>query len=101
MTEAELSDEEERKRRAQSLSQDIADRYDPTRLSKIVVDQAGRGERLDLDTMSRMERQIGGKFANVRIFRGPFAEAITRQHNADAVTIANTGYIMMRGGSRS
>ncbi len=93
--------EEERRQRTLKLSQDIAERYSPDRLSKIVVDQAGRGEHLDLATQSEMERKIGGKFGSVRIFRGPFAEAITKQHRADAVTVANTGMILVREGPRS
>src|SRR5258706_11240097 len=87
--------EEERKRR-ELLSQEIAKRYSPDRLSRIVVDQAGRGEHLDVGTQSEMERRLGGSFQGVRVFRGPFAEAITRQHRADAVTIAATRMILLR-----
>jgi hypothetical protein len=93
--------EEARRQRTLKLSQDIASRYSPDKLSKIVVDQAGRGEHLDLATQSEMEQKIGGKFGSVRIFRGPFAEAITKQHRADAVTVANTGMILVREGPRS
>jgi len=93
--------EEERRKRALKLSQDIAERYSPDRLSKIVVGEAGRGEHLDLATQSEMERRIGGKFSDVRVFRGPFAEAITKAHRADAVTVANTGMILVREGPRS
>src|SRR4029077_18642198 len=60
-----------------------------------------RGERLDLGTRQEMERRIGGQFGDVRGFRGPFAEAITRHHRADAVTVANTGMILVREGPRS
>src|SRR5438309_274801 len=93
--------EEERKKRALKLSQEIADRYSPDKLSKIVVGGAGRGEHLDLATQSEMERKIGGKFGGVRVFRGPFAEAVTKAHRADAVTVANTGMILVREGPRS
>ena len=96
-----LLDEEERKRRARQLSQEIAQRWEPSRLSKFVVGGAGSGEKLDLDTQSEMERRLGGRFADVRIFRGPFAEAVTKAHRADAVTIANTGMILVREGPRS
>jgi hypothetical protein len=84
-----------------SLSEAIARKYDASRLSKLVVNEAGRGERLDLGTQNEMERNVGGKFHDVRVFRGPFAEAITKQHKADAVTIANTGMILMKQGPRS
>jgi hypothetical protein len=93
--------EEERRKRALALGQEIAHRWEPSRLSKFVVGGAGSGEKLDLGTQSEMERRLGGRFADVRVFRGPFAEAVTRQHKADAVTIANTGMILVREGPRS
>lgn len=93
--------EEERKKRSEQLSDEIARRYDPDRLSKVVVEQAGRGEKLDLGTRQEMERRLGGQFGDVRVFKGPFAEAVTKQHRADAVTIANTGMILVREGPRS
>src|SRR5262249_29269860 len=60
-----------------------------------------RGEPLDVQTRQEMERRIGGQFSSVRVFRGPFAESITRAHKADAVTVANTGMILVREGPRS
>lgn len=99
--EAREAEEEQRRRRGLALSEEIARRYSPDRLSKLVVDQAGRGERLDLATQQEMERKIGGQFGAVRVFRGPFAESVTRAHRADAVTVANTGMILVREGPRS
>ena len=96
-----LDEEEERKKRALALSQEIAQRWEPSRLSKFVVGGAGAGEKLDLATQSLMERRLGGRFGDVRVFRGPFAEAVTKAHRADAVTIANTGMILVREGPRS
>ncbi|MGZ3408668.1 MAG: eCIS core domain-containing protein [Polyangia bacterium] len=93
--------EEERRKRALALGQEIAQRWEPSRLSKFVVGGAGSGEKLDLGTQSEMERRLGGRFGDVRVFRGPFAEAVTKQHRADAVTIANTGMILVREGPRS
>jgi hypothetical protein len=94
-------DEEERRKRALALSQEIAQRWEPSRLSKLVVGGAGAGEKLDLATQSEMEKRLGGRFGNVRVFRGPFAEAVTKAHKADAVTVANTGMILVREGPRS
>lgn len=94
-------DEEERKRRALLLSQQIAQKYDGSRLGRIVVNDAGTGEKLEAGLQSQMESRLGGRFADVRVFRGPFAEAVTRAHRADAVTIANTGMILVREGPRS
>src|SRR6266404_2490842 len=93
--------EEERRKRALALGQEIAQRWEPSRLSKFVVGGAGSGEKLDLGTQSEMERRLGGRFGDVRVFRGPFAEAITKAHKADAVTVANTGMILVREGPRS
>lgn len=94
-------DEEERRRRALALSQEIAQRWEPSRLSKLVVGGAGSGEKLDLATQSEMEKRLGGRFSDVRVFKGPFAEAVTKAHRADAVTVANTGMILVREGPRS
>jgi hypothetical protein len=84
-----------------SFLDEIARRWDPSRLSKVVVDEAGKGERLDAATQADMERRLGGRFGDVRIFRGPLAESVTKAHKADAVTIANTGMILMRQGPRT
>jgi hypothetical protein len=93
--------EEERKRRAAELTDELARKYDPERLTQIVVSDAGKGEKLDLATRLEMEKKLGGNFADVRVFRGPFAEAVTKQHRADAVTVAATGMILVREGPRS
>src|SRR4051794_32767759 len=92
------ADEEERKRRGQaarpSLDEEIARRWDPQRLSQLVVSGAGKGEHLDLQTRGEMEQLLPGHdFSKVRVFRGPLAEEVTRRHKADAVTVANTGMI--------
>jgi hypothetical protein len=97
----ELLTEEERKKRAKKLTQDIANRYSPDRLSRVVVEGAGRGEHLDAETQSEMEGRLGGSFSHVRVFRGAFAEAVTKQHKADAVTVGSTGMILVREGPRS
>ena len=97
-------EEEERRRREgkPTLDEEIARRYDGDRLTKIVLRAAGRGERLDLSTRSDMERRLPGyDFSNVRIFRGPLAEEVTARHRADAVTIANTGMVLVRESARS
>lgn len=103
LTEQEQKELEERRRQGKpSLDQEIALRYDPQRLSKLVVKGAGRGEKLDLATRTDMERIIPGQdFGDVRVFRGPFAEEITNRHKADAVTIANTGMILVRDTPRA
>jgi hypothetical protein len=84
-----------------ALLQELAERVDATRLTSRIVEQAGKGERLDADTRAKMEQRLGGRFADVRIFRGPLADMVARAHRADAVTLANTGMILMRDGPRA
>lgn len=111
----EALDEEERRRRRErggaaearssggpTLDEEIARKYDPQRLSRLVMRGAGRGEALDLATRSEMERlHPGHDFSGVRVFRGAFAEGVTARHRADAVTVANTGMILVRETPRS
>ncbi len=92
--------EADRQQKAAKLSQDIAAKYDPEKLSSMIVADAGRGEALDYGTRIEMERRLGGNFGNVRVFRGAFADTLTKAHNADAITVANTGMVMMRSGGR-
>jgi len=95
-------DEERRRRGLPTLDEEIARKYDPARLSRTVVAGAGRGERLDLATRRDMERlHPGHDFSEVRVFRGPLAAEVNRRHGADAVTIANTGMILVRESARS
>jgi len=98
---APMSDEERQKLQATQLTDEIARRYSMDKLSQLVVDGAGSGDKLDYGTQLDMERRIGGRFDDVRVFKGAFAEAVTRAHKADAVTIANTGMILVREGPRS
>lgn len=83
-----------------TLDQEIARKYEPADLSRMVMRDAGRGEPLDLHTRSEMERRLGGDFSNVRVFRGPLAEEITARYRADAVTIGGTEMILVRDGWR-
>lgn len=83
------------------LDQEIARKYDPQTLSRLIVRDAGRGEPLDLHTRSRMEHAMGGDFSNVRIIRGPLAEEITNRYRADAVTVGGTELILVREGWQS
>ncbi|HKA87193.1 MAG TPA: DUF4157 domain-containing protein [Haliangiales bacterium] len=74
-------------------------RWDPSKLSTLMRAQEGgsRGQRLDLSQRSRFERRLGVDLGDVRIFSGELAEEITKAHNAEALTIGNTGMILMRG----
>lgn len=84
-----------------TLDQEIARKYDPAALSRLVMRDAGRGEPLDLHTRAQMERRLGSNFGGVRVFRGPLAEEITQRYRADAVTVGGTEMILVREGARS
>lgn len=102
-TQAEREEEERRRREGRPpLDEEIARKYDAQRLSKIVVRGAGQGESLDLSTRGEMERRLPGyDFSSVRVYRGPLAEEVTRRYQADAITVSNTGMILMRDSARS
>jgi hypothetical protein len=79
------------------LGEEIARRWDPERLLRMVAKRAGKGERLDESTRQKYERRMGVDLSNVRVYTGELAEEVTRAHSAEAVTIGNTGMILMAG----
>jgi hypothetical protein len=83
--------------RAEDLTDELARKYDPERLLKIVSHRAGKGEKLEHSIRSRYERRFGVDLGHVRIYTGEFAEEFNRQRNAHAVTIGSTGMILMGG----
>jgi hypothetical protein len=91
--EEELLDDEE----GGDLSDEIARKWDPERLLRMVSRKAGRGERLDEATRRKYETKFGVDLGHVRVYSGEFAEEISRHHNADALTIGGTGMILMGG----
>ena len=80
-----------------ALSEEIARRWDPGRLLRMVGRGAGRGEPLDAGTRARFERRLGVDLGGVRVYTGEFAEKVTTQHSAEAVTVGGTGMIFMSG----
>src|SRR3569832_886076 len=83
------------------LDQEIARKYDPSTLSRLIMRDAGRGEPLGARTRGQMERRIGGFFGTVRLVRGPLAEEGTARYRADAVTVGGTELVLVREGWRS
>jgi hypothetical protein len=79
------------------LARDIAKRWDPERLLKLVAARAGKGEALDASLRARYEEKLGIDLGHVRVYTGAFAEEFNKQRNADAVTIGGTGMILMGG----
>ena len=84
----ELSDE---------LANEIATRWDPERILKLVAARAGKGEALDATLRNRYERKLGVDLSHVRVYTGELAEEVNKAYNAEAVTIGNTGMILMGG----
>ena len=77
------------------LSDELAKKYDPERLLKMLSARAGRGSSLDASLRHRYEKRFGVDLSHVRVVTGEFAEAFTKQHNAYAVTVGGTGVILM------
>jgi Domain of unknown function (DUF4157) len=82
---------------ADNLSDDLAKKYDPERLLKIMSARAGRGDALDQTVRNRYERKFGVDLGHVRVLTGEFAEKFNKERNAHAVTIGSTGLVLMGG----
>jgi osmotically-inducible protein OsmY len=83
--------------RAEDISDELARKYDPERLLKIISGRAGRGQALDHSIRNKYEKRFGVDLGHVRLYSGEFAEEFNRQRNAYAVTIGATGMILMGG----
>jgi hypothetical protein len=81
----------------EDLSDELVKKWDPERLLRLVATRAGKGEALDHQLRSRYERRFGVDLSHVRLYTGEFAEEFARQRNAYAVTIGDTGMILMGG----
>jgi hypothetical protein len=82
------------------LTQMLESRWDPGKLSRFMrASQGSKGQRLDATHRSRFEKRLGVDLGDVRIFSGELAEEITRAHNAEALTVGDTGMILMRNSS--
>ncbi len=90
-----LTDDELAEAEGSSLYDEIARRWDPERLLKLVSKRAGKGERLDLSTRQKYEKRLGVDLGHVRVYTGEFAREVARQHRAEALTIGSTGMIVM------
>lgn len=88
---------DENERRAEELTDELAKKYDPERLLRVVAKRAGRGDPLEHSVRQKYERRFGVDLGHVRIYSGEFAQEFNRQRNAYAVTIGSTGMILMGG----
>jgi Domain of unknown function (DUF4157) len=82
---------------ADQLTDELAKKYDPERLLKMLGKRAGKGDSLEHSVRSKYERKFGVDLGHVRIFTGEFAEEFNKQRNAYAVTVGGTGAILMGG----
>jgi hypothetical protein len=80
---------------ADQLTDELAKKYDPERLLKIIGKRAGKGQSLDVTVRNRYERKFGVDLGHVRVFTGEFAEEFNRQRGSYAVTVGGTGMILM------
>jgi len=85
----------EREDRPEDLTDELARKYDPERMLKMVSKRAGRGDPLEHSVRSKYEKRFGVDLGHVRIYTGEFAEEFNRQRNAYAVTVGATGMVMM------
>jgi hypothetical protein len=79
------------------LTDEIAKKYDPERLLRMVSSRAGKGQSLDYDVRAKYERRFGVDLGHVRVITGEFAEEFNKQRQAYAVTVGGTGMILMGG----
>lgn len=85
----------------QRLEQVLAAKWDPGKLSKFLKSsQTSKGQRLDAEHRGRFEKRLGVDLGSVRIFTGELAEEITKAHGAEALTVGDTGMILMRQSSK-
>jgi len=99
---ADKKEREEREERDESgveLSDELARRWDPQRLSKLVASKAGKAEGLDILTRQRYEKRFGVDLSRVKVVTGPFAQEFTTKHGAEAITVGASGMILMRESS--
>jgi Domain of unknown function (DUF4157) len=82
---------------ADQLTDELARKYDPERLLRLISKRAGKGESLDHSIRAKYEKRFGVDLGHVRIYTGEFAEEFNRQRSAYAVTIGSTGMILMGG----
>lgn len=79
----------------EELTEEIARRWAPDRLGRLVASRAGGGEALPWHLRQRFERDLGVDLAHVRVFRGEFAQHVAKERGADALTVGDTGMVLL------
>ena len=90
-----MASEDQEETQAHELTDELARKYDPERLLKILAKRAGRGDPLEHSVRNKYEKRFGVDLGHVRVFSGEFAEEFNRQRGAHAVTVGATGAILM------
>jgi hypothetical protein len=90
-----VSDQNPNDPSADQLTDELAKKYDPERMLRMVSRRAGKGERLDHSIREKYEKRFGVDLGHVRVYTGEFAEEFNRKRSAYAVTIGSTGMILM------
>jgi hypothetical protein len=88
-------DQDQQETQAHELTDELARKYDPERLLKILAKRAGRGDPLEHSVRHKYEKRFGVDLGHVRVYSGEFAEEFNRQRGAHAVTVGATGAILM------
>jgi hypothetical protein len=83
-----------------TFEQELRKRWDPEKLSRFLKMREGKAQRLDMATRQKYERRFGVDLGDVRIYTGTLAEEITAAHDAEALTVANTGMVLMGNQSK-
>jgi hypothetical protein len=79
------------------LQRMLESRWDPGRMSRFMrSSETSRSRGLDFSQRSRFEGRLGVDLSNVKIFSGELAEEITTAHGAEALTVGDTGMILMK-----
>src|SRR5688500_14988623 len=101
MAEDDKRDPEEGLAPEDRLQKVLESRWDPSKMSSFMrASKASSGQRLSAHERGRFEGRLGVDLGDVRIFSGELAEEITRAHNAEALTVGDTGMILMRNSTR-
>ena len=74
-----MSDQHPQDEQADQLTDELAKKYDPERMLRMVSRRAGKGERLDQSIRAKYEQRFGVDLGHVRIYTGEFAEEFKHQ----------------------
>lgn len=83
---------------ADDLTNELARKYDPDLLLKMFskrVEGVGRKEPLPHQIQAKYEKMFGVNLGHVRVITGAFAEQFNERRRSHAVTVGNTGMILM------